>query len=184
MVQRCHQEESWRAGTCRWPRAPHTRSLHAYSWSVGVFGVRIATRGMEVQGEGGRPFTVRGYSKGRPPSPWLAMVRGEATARPHPTWFPGSTKRLLNVSNRATVRWRASRCYEFSTPTVRCLTQVFRAAGALCFHNELSESVWNHQDSTISLSVKQSQLASGKKEPADYGSSSRSKWFRTRIRTA
>jgi hypothetical protein len=135
----------------------------AYSWSVGVFGVRIATRGMEVQGEGGRPFTVRGYSKGRPPSPWLAMVRGEATARPHPTGFPGSTKRLLNVSNRATVRWRASRCYEFSTPTFRCLTQVFRAAGALCFHNELSESVWNHQDSTISLSVKQSQLASGNK---------------------
>ena len=79
-----------------------------------------------------------------PPFPLLSngSGRGDRQLRPTEILLLEATNPLLTVSNRATVRWQASRCYECATPTFRCLTQVFRAAGALCFHNELSESVW------------------------------------------
>src|SRR5450759_2652070 len=48
---------------------------------------------------------------------------------------------------------------------IRCLAKVFRAAGALCSKTNSQSPSWNHQDSTISLSREQSQLAGGKRSP-------------------
>src|SRR5207302_65641 len=63
-----------------------------------------------------------------PAQQWLGERRPPAAADGAPA--AEETNPLLNVSNRATVRWRASRCYESDTPTYRCGTHasVFNAS--------------------------------------------------------
>src|SRR5207302_9172687 len=63
-----------------------------------------------------------------PAQQWLGERRPPAAADGAPA--AEETNPLLNVSNRATVRWRASRCYESDTPTCRCGTHasVFNAS--------------------------------------------------------